>query len=115
MEQIIIYFINQVRYLGKKISLIGKPYYAMFKIVMNNDFEELVNLNVENEQLSKDILIKVDETKFHNIKNLRKYNLIVSDTSKINLEQDFAYNFLQIPPHEGHHYHLLTVRHYKAL
>ncbi len=29
----------------------------MFKIVMNNDFEELVNLNVENEQLSKDILI----------------------------------------------------------
>lgn len=87
----------------------------MFKIVMNNDFEELVNLNVENEQLSKDILIKVDETKFHNIKNLRKYNLIVSDTSKINLEQDFAYNFLQLPPHEGHHYHLLTVRHYKAL
>lgn len=71
----------------KKISLIRKPYYAMFKIVMNNDFEELVNLNVENEQLSKDISIEVDETKFHNIKNLRECNLIVSDTYKINLEQ----------------------------
>ena len=64
-----------------------KPYYIMFKIVMNNDFDELVNLNIENEQLSKEVSIKVDETKFHNINNIRECNLIISDTYKINLEQ----------------------------
>ncbi len=71
----------------KRISLIRKPYYTMFKIVMNSDFEELVNLNIENEQLSQDISIKIDENKFHNINNLRECNLVVSDTYKINLEQ----------------------------
>ncbi len=71
----------------KKICLIRKPYYAIFKIVMNSDFEELVDLNIENEQLSKDLSIKVDETKFHDINNLRECNLVISDTYKINLEQ----------------------------
>lgn len=70
-----------------KISLIRKPYYIMFKIVMDNKFSELVNLEKENEELSSDISINVDESKFHNINNLRECNLIVSDTYKINLEQ----------------------------
>ena len=70
-----------------KISLTRKPYYCMFKIIMNNDFEELVNLDKENDNLSSDISIRVDESKFHNINNLRECNLIVSDTYKIKLEQ----------------------------
>ena len=54
---------------------------------MNNDFEELVNLDIENEQLVSDISIKTDESNFHNINNLRECNLIISDTYKINIEQ----------------------------
>ena len=81
-------FYKLAKILGfNKISLMRKPYYIMFKIVMNNDFDELVNLNIENEQLSKEVSIKVDETKFHNINNIRECNLIISDTYKINLEQ----------------------------
>lgn len=81
-------FYKLAKLLGfKKISLIRKPYYAMFKIVMNNDFDELVNLNKENIELNSDISIRVDESKFHNINNLRECNLIVSDTYKIRLEQ----------------------------
>ena len=81
-------FYKLAKLLGfKKISLIRKPYYAMFKIVMNNDFDELVNLNKENIELNADIFIRVDESKFHNINNLRECNLIVSDTYKICLEQ----------------------------
>ena len=59
----------------------------MFKIVMNSDFKELVDLNIENEQLATDISINVDESKFHNINSLRECNLIISDTYKINLNQ----------------------------
>lgn len=81
-------FYKLAKVLGfNKISLIRKPYYCMFKIVMNNDFDELVNLNEENAELSSDISIRVDESKFHNINNLRECNLIVSDTYKIRLEQ----------------------------
>lgn len=81
-------FYKLAKLLGfKKISLIRKPYYAMFKIVMNNEFDELVNLNKENIELNSDISIRVDESKFHNINNLRECNLIVSDTYKIRLEQ----------------------------
>lgn len=81
-------FYRLAKFLGfSKISLIRKPYYIIFKIVMDNKFEELVNLEKENEQLSSDISIKVDESKFHNINNLRECNLVISDTYKINLEQ----------------------------
>lgn len=81
-------FYKLAKFLGfHKISLIRKPYYIIFKIVLNDDFEELVNLNRENEQLSPKISIKVDESGFHNINNLRECNLIVSDTYKIMLEQ----------------------------
>ncbi len=81
-------FYKLARVLGfNKISLIRKPYYIMFKILMNNDFEELVNLDIENEQLVSDISIKTDESNFHNINNLRECNLIISDTYKINIEQ----------------------------
>lgn len=81
-------FYKLAKVLGfNKISLIRKPYYCMFKIIINDDFEELVNLDKENEKLSSDISIRVDESKFHNINNLRECNLIVSDTYKIQLEQ----------------------------
>lgn len=81
-------FYKLAKVLGfNKISLIRKPYYCMFKIIINDDFEELVNLDKENEKLSTDISIRVDESKFHNINNLRECNLIVSDTYKIQLEQ----------------------------
>lgn len=81
-------FYKLAKVLGfNKISLIRKPYYIMFKILMNNDFEELVNLDIENEQLVSDISIKTDESNFHNINNLRECNLIISDTYKINIEQ----------------------------
>lgn len=81
-------FYKLARVLGfNKISLIRKPYYIMFKILMNNDFEELVNLDIENEQLVSDISIKTDESNSHNINNLRECNLIISDTYKINIEQ----------------------------
>lgn len=82
------YFIYKVaKILGfKKISLIRKPYYIMFKILMNDDFE-IVELNKENENLCTDISIRIDESKFHNINNLRECNLIISDTYKINLDQ----------------------------
>lgn len=81
-------FYKLAKILGfNKISLIRKPYYCIFKIVMNNDFDELVNLNKENDELSLDISVRVDESKFHNINNLRECNLIVSDTYKIRLEQ----------------------------
>lgn len=81
-------FYKLAKVLGfNKISLIRKPYYCMFKIIINDDFEELINLDKENEKLSSDISIRVDESKFHNINNLRECNLIVSDTYKIQLEQ----------------------------
>lgn len=81
-------FYKLAKVLGfNRISLIRKPYYCMFKIIMNNDFEELVNLSEENKELNSDISIRVDESKFHNINNLRECNLIVSDTYKIKSEQ----------------------------
>ena len=81
-------FYKLAKLLGfNKTSLIRKPYYCMFKIVINNDFNELVDLNKENEELSSEVRIKANESKFHNINNLRECNLIVSDTYKIRLEQ----------------------------
>ena len=91
----------------KKISLIRKPYYCMFKIVMNGDFDELVDLEEENSKLSSEIQIKVDETKFNNINNLRECNLIVSDTYKIKPNQipvdkkDFDTIIIARDGHEG--------------
>lgn len=70
----------------KKICLIRKPYYIIFKIVMDGKFE-LINLNEEHPELSDDIDIKVDESDFHYINNLRECNLIVSDTYPINKSQ----------------------------
>ena len=81
-------FYKLAKILGfKKISLIRKPYYCIFKIIMNNDFEELVDLDKENDSLNTGISIRVDESKFHNINNLRECNLMISDTYKIKLEQ----------------------------
>ncbi len=101
-------FYKLAKILGfNKISLIRKPYYIMFKIVLNDDFEELVNLSKENEQLSSEISIKVDESKFHDINNLRECNLVISDTYKINLEQlpidkqDIDTIFIERIGHEG--------------
>lgn len=101
-------FYKLAKILGfNKISLIRKPYYIMFKIVLNDDFEELVNLSKENEQLCSEISIKVDESKFHNINNLRECNLVISDTYKIKVEQlpidkqDIDTIFIERIGHEG--------------
>lgn len=101
-------FYKLAKILGfNKISLIRKPYYIMFKIVLNDDFEELVNLGKENEQLCSEISIKVDESKFHNINNLRECNLVISDTYKIKLDQlpidkqDIDTVFIERIGHEG--------------
>lgn len=81
-------FYKMARFMGfTKISLIRKPYFITFKMILNEDFDELVNLNKENEQLSSSINIKVDESRFHNINNLRECNLVISDTYKIELNQ----------------------------
>lgn len=77
------------KFLGfSKISLKRKPYYAMFKIVMNGDFD-LIDLAKENENLSSEIKIDVNYNNFHkDVKNnLKECNLIIADTYDINQTQ----------------------------
>ena len=57
-------FYKLAKILGfKKISLIRKPYYCMFKIVMNGDFDELVDLEEENSKLREQNIQFKDEKK----------------------------------------------------
>ena len=82
------YIFYKIAYLlgFRKICLMRKPYYIIFKIVMDGKFE-LINLNEEHSELSNDISITVDESDFHYINNLRECNLIISDTYPINKSQ----------------------------
>lgn len=71
----------------KKIDLKMKPYFIIFKVILNDDFD-IINLEKENKAKSDKIKIEVDNSKFDNIKNnLRECNLIISDTYDIEINQ----------------------------
>jgi len=71
----------------KKICLKRKPYYIIFKILLNQDFPEILELEEENKHLSSQIKIISNYDKEDINNELKEFNLIISDTYQIIDEQ----------------------------
>ena len=67
----------------KKICLKRKPYYIIFKILLNQDFPEILELEEENKHLSSQIKIISNYDKEDINNELKEFNLIISDTYQI--------------------------------
>lgn len=67
----------------KKICLKRKPYYIIFKILLNQDFPEILELEEENKHLSSQIAIISSYEKEDINNELKEFNLIISDTYQI--------------------------------